>query len=84
MGLIYILTSALFISCSNNDDEPELEPEETDMISWSDVEGFYATKPEKQDLGTSWSTYYSAMPSKSNSTYSQIAAQLTIPTLLMV
>lgn len=60
MGLIYILTSALFISCSNNDDEPELEPEETDMISWSDVEGFYATKPEKQDLGTSWSTYYSA------------------------
>lgn len=44
--------------CGNSGDKDSSEP---DLYSWSDIVGFYATKPEKVELGDfDWATYYQA------------------------
>jgi hypothetical protein len=52
-GLLYILVILLNASCSGDKERPEL-------YSWNDIVGFYATQPERMNLGYDWSVYYSA------------------------
>ena len=53
-GLLCIVTIILNSSCTGDDDQPA-------RYSWSDIVGFYATKPEKLSLGNyDWSVYYKA------------------------
>ncbi len=58
-SLLYSISFALCVGCSSNDNNKDND--EPDFYSWSDIIGFYATKPENVEMGDyDWATYYQA------------------------